>query len=418
MKSMVDFFIGLHLQGFFTYTVDRRPSQAGALPRQHAAMRVAEFLENLYPRCGPKPMYGINLTLASSLLLAYVLWRASALPWLRRVPGRAFLLAGLLLESVLFSRHWPGHDAAGAWAMLAEFSSMTLAGVVFLVFVCLFPVDLLLGFGRVSSRRAARIRGWALLAGCLLALLALFQGVRPPRIVRYDVRLPGLPQALDGTKLAVLSDLHLGALIGPGWLRARVAQVQALEPDIILVLGDVFEGHGAALADFLPGLRRLSAPLGVWAVDGNHEGHGGPNPAARPVDGDPLRTLRDEMVQPAPGLFLAGRRSHSHHAQEAVQPPWNPDRKRAPGPMILMAHVPEQAGSAAKAGVGLMLSGHTHGGQLWPLSIATRLANPLLAGRYEIEGMTVLVSRGAGTWGPRMRLWHPGEILLVTLRPR
>jgi hypothetical protein len=70
------------------------------------------------------------------------------------------------------------------------------------------------------------------------------------------------------------------------------------------------------------------------------------------------------------------------------------------------------------SGVGLMLSGHTHGGQIWPLSIATRMLNPLLAGRYENAGMTVLVSRGTGTWGPRMRLWHPGEIMLVTLRSR
>ncbi len=87
-----------------------------------------------------------------------------------------------------------------------------------------------------------------------------------------------------------------------------------------------------------------------------------------------------------------------------------------PGALLLMAHVPVSAKSAARAGVGLMLSGHTHGGQIWPLSIATRMLNPLLAGRYEIDGMTVLVSRGAGTWGPRMRLWQPGEIMVVTLR--
>lgn len=363
-------------------------------------------------------MYGIYLTLASALLLTYVLWRTSSVPRLQKIPRRVFLLGGISLGLVLFLGRWLGHDASGSWAALLEFMSMTLVGVLFLVFTCLFPVDLLSGFGRLFPRRAAHIRSWALLAGCLLAALALFQGMCPPVVVRYEVRLPGLPQALDGTRLAAISDLHLGALIGPGWLRARVTQVQALKPDMILVLGDIFEGHGTSTAAFVPALNSLSTRLGVWAVDGNHESHGGLPGAAATPDANFLRTLRDEVVQPAPGLFLAGRRSMSGHGRERTVPEWNPDGKHAPGGMILMAHAPVAAESAARAKVGLMLSGHTHGGQIWPLSIATRMLNPLLAGRYEIEGMTVLVSRGAGTWGPRMRLWHAGEIMLITLRAR
>ncbi|HUU06418.1 MAG TPA: metallophosphoesterase [Patescibacteria group bacterium] len=356
------------------------------------------------------------MTLASALLLAYVLWRASSIPRFREIPRPAFLFAVLFLALLLFLGRFLGHDASGSWAAIFEFLSMTMIGALFLVFICLFPVDLLLGFGRFFPRRAAQIRGWAMLAGCLLALLALFQGLRPPRIVRYEVRLPGLPPALAGTRLAALSDLHLGALIGPGWLQARVSQVLALNPDMILVLGDIFEGHGASSADFLPALRRLKAPLGVWAVDGNHGSHGSPSASVAETDASPLRTLRDELVQPAPGLFLAGRRHLSRHDTQQAVPEWNPSGKHAPGALVLMAHVPAAARSAARAGVGLMLSGHTHGGQIWPLSIATRMVNPLLAGRYEIEGMTVLVSRGTGTWGPRMRLWPPGEIMLVTLR--
>jgi hypothetical protein len=253
-------------------------------------------------------------------------------------------------------------------------------------------------------------------AGCLLALLALFQGLRPPVVVRYEVSLPGLPRILEGTRLVAISDLHLGALIGPAWLRARVSQVQALKADMILVLGDIFEGHGTQPAAFIPALQSLSAPLGVWAVDGNHESQGG-LPTATPT-ANTLRTLRDELVQPAPGLFLAGRRSLSRHGQGQKVPAWNPDGNHPSGGMILLAHVPVAAESAAKAGVGLMLSGHTHGGQLWPFSIFTRMLNPLLAGRYNIAGMTVLVCRGTGTWGPRMRLWRPAEIMLITLHSR
>ena len=363
-------------------------------------------------------MYGTYLTLASALLLAYVIWLASSLPGLRKIPRRAFVFGGLFLGLVLVFWRFLGHDSAGPWAAVLEFISMTMVGTLFLVFTCLFPVDLLSGFGRFFPRRAAQARGWAMLAGCLMALLALFHGLRPPLIVRYEVRLPGLPPALDCTRLAAISDLHLGTLIGPGWLQARVTQVQTLKPDMILVLGDIFEGHGASPAAFLPGLRRLSARLGVWAVDGNHETHGGPAATAAAWAEPPLRMLRDEVVEPAPGLFLAGRRSRSLHGRDQEAPAWNPDRKHAPGAMILMAHVPVAAESAAKAGIGLMLSGHTHGGQIWPLGIVTRMLNPLLAGRYEIEGMIVLVCRGTGTLGPRMRLWRPGEIIVITLHSR
>ena len=89
---------------------------------------------------------------------------------------------------------------------------------------------------------------------------------------------------------------------------------------------------------------------------------------------------------------------------------------RPPGATILLSHTPWQAERIAGAGVGLMLSGHTHGGQIWPFGYLVRSRYPLLEGRYEVDRMPVLVSRGTGTWGPRMRLWRAGEILRVTLR--
>jgi len=88
---------------------------------------------------------------------------------------------------------------------------------------------------------------------------------------------------------------------------------------------------------------------------------------------------------------------------------------RPSGATILLSHAPWQTDAAARAGVGLMLSGHTHGGHIWPFGYLVRLAYPYIAGRYDIQGMTMIVSRGTGTWGPRMRLWHRGEIVKVVL---
>ena len=83
---------------------------------------------------------------------------------------------------------------------------------------------------------------------------------------------------------------------------------------------------------------------------------------------------------------------------------------------MLLSHSPVQAEKAAAGGAGLMLSGHTHNGQIWPFNYLVRLTNPLVGGRYEVGGMPVIVCRGTGTWGPRMRLWRPSEILRITLR--
>ncbi len=358
-------------------------------------------------------MYGTSLTLAVLLLLAYVLWRASSVPALRRLPRPFFPLAGLLLALLVVIGRWLGRQAWGSWAAALEFASWTLAGATFLSFACLLPVDLLTGFGLFFRGRAARLRGRALLAGCLLSLLALFQGMRPPVVSRHEVEIPGLGRELDGTRLAVISDLHLGKLLGPGWLAARVAQVRALNPDMILFLGDLLEGHGEPAAAFLPELEKLSAPLGVWAVDGNHEMNG--HRPRRAGGGDLLPTLRDRAVAPAPGLFVAGRSSILSRGRE-TRLPWNPDARGAGGAWILMSHVPSGADAAARAGVGLMLAGHTHGGQLWPLSLLTRRVFPLASGRYRVGAMTVLVSRGTGCWGPRMRLWRPAEIMLIILK--
>ncbi len=360
-------------------------------------------------------MYGTTLTLAVVALLAYVLWRAASLPRLRRIPRLAFPIAGLLLVLVMVAGRMLGHDGSGAVAAGCEFLSWTVAGSAFLVFVCLFAVDLLTGFGLFFRRQRPRLLGWALMAGVLLSVFALFQGLRPPAVSRFEVLLSGLPRALDGTRVAAISDLHLGTLIGPHWLQARAKQLRSLAPDLILFLGDTFEGHGGDPWASFPILRSLKARLGVWAVDGNHELYNRRQGQAPPSD-YPLRVLRDETVEPAPGLILSGRSYQRRRGGDPGLPAWNPGATKRSGGLILMAHVPEHAEPAARAGVGLMLSGHTHGGQIWPLSYATRAANSFLAGRYQVGNMTLLVSRGAGTWGPRMRLWKPGEILLVTLR--
>ncbi len=364
-------------------------------------------------------MFGTVLTLAVTLLHLYVFVRAVTVPALtRHVPRRAVLGFGFLLWLGFLLARFVAHGRDGAPAAALELAGMAWMASLFLAAVCLLAVDLITGFGFWSRRTAPWLRGWALAAGAALSALALVQGLRPPVVDRYDVHLAGLPPELDGTVIVALSDLHLGSVLDGAWARKRVAQVRAEGPDLVVLLGDSVEGHGGAEADSAAALAGLEAPLGVWAVLGNHESHRG-SPGAEVLVGNGIRVLRDEWVEVRPGLVLSGvedlTRARRNGPSEGVVA--NALARRPQGATVLLSHTPWGIERAAASGAELMLCGHTHGGQIWPFGYLVKTRYPFLEGRYEVGGMTVLVSRGAGTWGPRMRLWRPGQILRVTLHP-
>jgi len=362
-------------------------------------------------------MFGAGLTIAYTVLLAYVVWRASSVPPIAgRLSPRSLLGAGLALWLV-FPLAWvSGHHETGLAASALELIGMTLLGSLFLIATVLFAVDCATGFGHLLSKRAPVLRGWAMVAGVVLAGIALVQGLRAPAVVSHEVTLPGLPAELDGTVLVAVSDTHLGARHGGRWLARRIAEIRRLDPDVVLFLGDVFEGHGDAPRD-IPALRQLSVPLGKWFVEGNHESHHGDAGGSGTLGRAGFRRLAGEWAEPAPGLVLAGVSDLSHRKRQGIDadPLGRALAGRPAGATVLLSHTPWQAHRAARAGVELMLSGHTHGGQIWPFGYLVQTVYPLLAGRYDIDGMPVIVCRGTGTWGPPMRLWRRSEILKVTL---
>jgi predicted MPP superfamily phosphohydrolase len=366
-------------------------------------------------------MFGSILISICTLMHIYVFWRITTVPLVtRHVPLAFLILPGVLLWALLFMGRLFHHGGTGALTATIELFGMLWLGILFLLFVPLLAVDFITGFGLLLPRWAPSLRGWALLAGGVLASIALIQGLRPPVVQNYEVRLAGLSNEMDGKVLVAMSDLHLGSLIGKRWLAARVDQVIKARPDLVVLLGDVFEGHGQSQEELIPILRRLTAPLGVWAVTGNHEFHGRDNESIQLMNTAGFKLLRNRWVEVRPSFILAGvddlttkyrRRQGGDFIAQALT-------GRTPGITILLSHTPWQADKAAGAGVSLMLSGHTHGGQIWPFGYLTRRVYPLLGGRYEVNGMPVIVCRGTGTWGPRMRLWRPGEILRVTLRQK
>lgn len=362
-------------------------------------------------------VFGAFLLVSATVMQIYVLWRAATVPAIiRLVPRKILFGTGAVLWSVLALGRVLGHSNHGAAASILELVGMDWLATLFLMTCCLLAVDLVTGFGYLIRRTAPALRMASLLSGLALSVVAILLGTLPPVVRTYDVQVAGLPADQDGMVIVALSDLHLGSLIGPQWFSARVMQVQQLHPDLVVLLGDLFEGHGRPLADLLPELRRLSAPLGVWAVPGNHESFGRQVESEQLLAAAGITMLHNQRKELRSGLFLAGVEDLTMHRYLGSGDPLaEAVGKQLPGATILLSHSPLRIDDAANDGVSLMLCGHTHGGQIWPFNYVVQTMYPYMAGRYRIRQMTLIVSRGAGTWGPRMRLWQRGEIVRVVL---
>ncbi|MBN1807789.1 MAG: metallophosphoesterase [Planctomycetes bacterium] len=355
-------------------------------------------------------------------LNAYVLWRISSVPFVaEHVPRWLLITAGVACWASFILGRFSSRLGLSSLSYVLDLVGANWVGILFLLFVCVLAVDIVTGFGFFLKPMAPKLRSWALLAGLLLSLIAFVQALRAPVIRDYEVRLHGLPADADGMVIAAVADTHVGTIPGKRWLAGRVAQVESLKPDIVLVLGDVVEGDSRLdrQRDLIPVLGRLSAPLGVWAVTGNHEHYAGMDAAVRLFEEAGFRVLRNEWCEVRPGLVLAGVDDGDGHGR-------NPERSRrvaraladrpAGVPTIFLTHRIVDLHEFENAGVGLCLSGHTHGGQIWPFGCVVGSMNPVVAGRRDSAGTVFIVSRGTGTWGPRMRLWRRGEILRIILR--
>jgi len=355
-----------------------------------------------------------------SAMHVYVFWRASSVPAIARYCSHYTLGGlGLFLWGSYFLARILGHLGMTTLARVLEFLGANWVGVIFLLLVVLLFVDVVTLFGVLLLRAAPALRGWALVAGGALSIIALVQGTRAPVVQKYEVHLAGLPANRDGTVIVFASDFHLGNN-GTGWLSDRIDQIEGQRPDIIILGGDIVEGDDASELELLPQLRRLSAPLGVWAVTGNHEFHAaGLESGNNLLDATGFHVLHGRWVEVRPGLVLAGvddLTSRRRHGDTGASVKRVLDSRPGGTATVLVSHTPSQVETAAASSVGLMLSSHTHDGQIWPFGYIVRMIHPFVSGRYKVDGMTLIVCRGTGTWGPRMRLWRRGEIVRITLR--
>jgi len=241
-------------------------------------------------------------------------------------------------------------------------------------------------------------------------------------VVDVEVRLAKLPKALDGFSIVQLSDLHVGLTIDRVFVQRVVDLTNDLKPDLIALTGDFVDGKVENLRDEIAPLANLRAKHGVFAVTGNHEYYSGVDPWIAEISRLGARYLRNDLVaigEPGAAFDLSGVDDHGAHSYRGhgedlakATAKRNPDHA-----LVLLAHQPRQVRRASKFGVDLQLSGHTHGGQIWPWHYAVKLQqHGMLAGRYQHGNTQLYVTRGCGYWGPPVRLLAPLEITRVILR--
>lgn len=252
--------------------------------------------------------------------------------------------------------------------------------------------------------------------------IGVVQAQQPPEIVEVEVPIVGLPPQAEGFRIVQISDVHVGPTIHGEFLSAVVDRINELQPDLIAVTGDLIDGWVEQLRDEVASLGRLRARHGAFFVTGNHEYYwDGPawceevarlgltvlNNEHRIIDHDGAKLLLAGVTDVSAGSMVAAHASSPARACEGA-----PEGCSA---KILLAHQPRSIYAAAAAGYDLQISGHTHGGQYFPMNLLVYLAQPYVAGLERHEDTWIYVSRGTGYWGPPVRVGAPHEITLLRL---
>ncbi len=301
---------------------------------------------------------------------------------------------------------------------------------------------LLLSWTRLLPRERLRSRRFQALSGGILLFLivslSVYGSIEAGRLRQtdYQVNLAKDGGSCSGLTIALAADLHLGYNTSPRRVQKLVDRINAMEPDLVCLAGDIFDND----YDAIPEPERLAAMLagiqstyGVYACWGNHdldepillgftfdgEAQEGDARLRGFLDAAHIQLLEDETVRIADSFYLAGRKDPSRvrktEGNSRLSPSQLVQGLDPEIPLLVLDHQPKELSELAEAGADLVLSGHTHDGQLWPFSLLVRTAWENPWGRLQKGNMTSLVTSGAGTWGPNMRVGTRSEVVKIRL---
>ncbi|WP_018544043.1 metallophosphoesterase [Streptomyces sp. LaPpAH-108] len=378
---------------------------------------------------GPARRAGTALFVAGPLLMvaALVAERSGAPFWLQQTlawPGFLWMALALylLLTTVATEpvRWWANRRRRGpvASAAVVPVPEQTVATVPSSGTDTVVTAPVVTPEPQDFSRRlfVSRVAG-GVVAGVAVGTVGwgTYGVLRGPRVKRVTVPLAKLPRAAHGYRIAVVSDIHLGPVLGRDFAQRVVDTVNSTQPDLIAVVGDLVDGSVKNLGPAAAPLAGLKARHGVFFVTGNHEYFSGAAQwveEVRTLGLRPLENARTEM----PYFDLAGV-NDVQGASEGQGPDFAKalDGRDPARACVLLAHQPVQIHEAVRHAVDLQLSGHTHGGQLWPGNLIAQAANPTVAGLERYGDTQLYVSRGAGAWGPPTRVDAPSDVTVIEL---
>lgn len=316
------------------------------------------------------------------------------------------LLTALLVISMMYTRtHFDG------FATFLYHLAYSWGGLVFIFFflvIALALVQTVLGALHINARHVLILVTLAAMA--VITAASIYGGRRQPRIKYVDVEIAGAP----ALKAAVLSDSHLGIGVSVNRFKQAMDRLQQENPDILLVLGDVFE-YGKDAKAYADILADFKTPLGTYGVFGNHEYIANYDRSSEFFKMANIRRLANETVLLPNGIELVGiddirmGRISAKDLEHILQ------KTASDKPRILLSHQPSLEPVAAENGVNLMLSGHTHNGQIFPFNLFVRLQHRHVYGLFEIDGMKLYVTSGMFYWGTPLRFLTASETPVIRI---
>ena len=311
--------------------------------------------------------------------------------------------------------------------MLVSNGLYYLLGFVFILFIILMMRDVV-WYGIFGLAKLLKIDGWhinpsnisllgkanliVVVLSVLATAYAIFEGNKAPKVVEEFIYTTKINR---NVRIVQISDLHITRATPVAKVKQIVAQVNMLNPDVIVLTGDTLDDAPAFIVDQLAPLKELSAPFGVYSVMGNHEFYNDVYAAKRTLDSLGLKFLFNGGFRiNKTNVYVAGIPDMNTMVERvnlwrALNKSENNDYR------VLLSHAPIIVDSLSKKNVDLILAGHTHGGQIFPFHLLVKQANKYLAGKYKTNDIDLLVSRGAGSWGPQMRLFAPTDIVVINL---
>ena len=256
--------------------------------------------------------------------------------------------------------------------------------------------------------------GAAAVVGLGVSGIGIASALSAVSVKKVKVSLKRLGKDAEGLRIVQISDVHIGPTIGKAFIEDIVARINALKPDVVAITGDLVDGSVEDLGEHAAPLGKIEAKHGVYFVTGNHEYYSGAREWIAFLEKLGIKVLQNERVR------IGGE--HGFDLAGIDDPTGDPDLEKAlkgrdeSRGVVLLAHQPRAIELADKLGVDLQLSGHTHGGQMFPWNLFVRLQQPFVAGLHQLSHAQIYVSCGTGYWGPPMRVGAPAEITEIELR--